>query len=296
MNSADNHTPRLCTQDIGDAQLSYLSYERSGPPLIFLHATDFIPWLWHPLARELAAHFRIIVPSLCGHRDGDPEKGGLDWAMLAADTVRLCSALRLQKPYLVGHSMGGTVHVIAHALHGLSAAGMVLIEPIFLPPQFYLGRMNVSDHPLAVKALRRTNYWSNRAEAMAYLLSRSLFQSWDREMLDLYLNHGMTEAQGGGLQLACSPQREAALFMGGRQFDPWPLLPRIACPVLLIEGEKSDTASFVDFGRICSLIPGCTRRRVKEAGHLVPMEKPREVTRLIREFFLPSFRGRTTDN
>jgi pimeloyl-ACP methyl ester carboxylesterase len=274
---------------VGDAELSYLFYEGSGPPLIFLHATGFNPWLWHPLARELAAQFRIVVPSLCGHRDADPEKGGLDWAALAADTARLCSALHLEKPYLVGHSMGGTVHVIAHVLHGLSAAGMVLIEPIFLPPQFYIGRMSVADHPLAVKALRRTNHWTDRDEAMAYLLSRSLFQHWDEEMLNLYLNHGMTEAENGGLRLACSPQREAALFMGGRQFDPWPLLPGIACPVLLVEGEKSDTASFVDFGRISSLIPGCKRLRVKDAGHLVPMEKPREVTRLIREFFLPSF-------
>jgi pimeloyl-ACP methyl ester carboxylesterase len=149
--------------------------------------------------------------------------------------------------------------------------------------------MSVADHPLAVKALRRTNHWTDRDEAMAYLLSRSLFQHWDEEMLNLYLNHGMTEAENGGLRLACSPQREAALFMGGRQFDPWPLLPGIACPVLLVEGEKSDTASFVDFGRISSLIPGCKRLRVKDAGHLVPMEKPREVTRLIREFFLPSF-------
>ena len=78
-----------------------------------------------------------------------------------------------------------------------------------------------------------------RDDAMAYLRSRTLFQGWTEEMLELYITHGMTRGDNGGLRLACSPQREAALFMGGRQFDPWPLLSKVSCPVLIVEGEKS---------------------------------------------------------
>lgn len=291
MNEAGGHTPQICTQNIGDAELSYLFYEGDGPPLIFLHATGFQPWLWHPLARELASAYRIIAPSFCEHRETDPESGGLSWTTLAEDTVRLCSVLHLKKPFLVGHSMGATVHLIAHTLYGLQAAGMILIEPILLPTEFYKGRMSVDEHPFAAKAIRRTNFWHNRDEAMAYLRSRSLFQGWDDEMLELYVRHGMTGGENGGLQLACSPQREAALFMGGRQFDPWPLLPKVSCPVLLVEGEKSETGGFIDLNRIQSLIPDCERRLVKDAGHLIPMERPREVTRLIGEFFFSVQQG-----
>ena len=285
MIESGNHTPQSCTQKIGDAELPYLLYEGDGPPLIFLHATGFNHWLWHPLARELASSYRIVVPSLCEHRETDPENGGLGWATLAEDTVRLCNALQLKKPFLVGHSMGATVHLIAHTLSGLQAAGIILIEPILLPAEFYRGRMSVDEHPLAAKAIRRTNFWRNRDEAMAYLRSRSLFQEWDDEMLELYIRHGMTRGKNGGLQLACSPQREAALFMGGRQFDPWPLLPKVSCPVLLVEGEKSENVGIIDLDRIQALIPDCKRRSVKDAGHLIPMERPREVTHIIREFF-----------
>jgi len=291
VNEADGHTPHICKQNIGDAELSYLHYEGDGPPLIFLHATGFLPWLWHPLARELASAYRIVAPFFCEHREASPESGGLGWRTLAEDTVRLCSALRLEKPFLVGHSMGATVHLIAHALYGLNAAGMILIEPIFLPAGFYRGRMSVDEHPLAAKAIRRTNFWHNRDEAMAYLRSRSMFQKWDDEMLELYIRHGMTEGKNGGLQLTCGPKREAALFMGGRQFDPWPLLPKVSCPVLLVEGQKSETAGLIDFDRIQSLIPHCERRSVKDAGHLIPMEQPREVTHLIGEFFSSIQRG-----
>lgn len=285
MNQSINRAPQIRIQNIGNAELSYLLYEGDGPPLIFLHATGFLPWLWHPLARELSVDYRIIAPSLCNHRQTDPENGGLSWATLAEDVAHLSDALQLKNPFLVGHSMGATVHIIANARYGLSAAGMVLIEPILLPREFYVGYMGVEEHSLAAKAIRRTNGWRDRDEAMNYLRSRPLFQGWDQEMLELYIRHGMIEEEGGGLHLACSPRLEAALFMGGRQFDPWPLLSKVSSPALIVEGEKSDNGGFVDLDRIQSLIPRCERLMVKNAGHLIPMERPGEVTRIIRNFF-----------
>jgi pimeloyl-ACP methyl ester carboxylesterase len=71
------------------------------------------------------------------------------------------------------------------------------------------------------------------------------------------------------------------------QYDPWPLLSRISSPVLILEGEKSDNRGFINLDRVRTLIPDCGHHRVSSAGHLIPMEKPREVTRLIREFFRP---------
>lgn len=279
-------TPLICRQNIGDAELPYLLYEGEGPPLILLHATGFQPWLWHPLARELAGDYRILAPYLCDHRQMDPEDGGLSWMILAEDIVRLCKILDLKKPFLVGHSMGATVLMIANALFGLPASGLILIEPILLPAELYRSCIRVEDHPLAAKAIRRTNSWRDREEAMAYLRARALFQGWDEEMLEIYIRHGMTEDEGG-LRLACSPRREAALFMGGMRYDPWPLLSHVSCPVFILEGEKSENGAFMDLDRIQSLLPDCRRRVVKNAGHLIPMERPREVTRLIAEFFAP---------
>ena len=287
--AANGLIPQMFMQNIGDAEIASLRYEGEGPPLIFLHATGFLPWLWHPVARELAGGYRIFAPYFCDHRNADPENGGLNWETLAEDLALFCERLHLEKPFLVGHSMGATVAVIANALHGIPAAGMVLIEPIIVPPEFYRTRISVEQHPLASRAIRRTNFWRNRDEAMTYLHSRPLFQSWDEETLELYLRHGMS-GEEDGLRLTCSPQREAALFMGGMQYDPWPLLSRISSPVLILEGEKSDSRGFIDIGRVRSLIPDCSYHMVGGAGHLIPMEQPREVTRLIREFLgsLPS--------
>ncbi|MBN2026960.1 MAG: alpha/beta hydrolase [Actinobacteria bacterium] len=276
--------PEVLTQDIGEVELQYLHYPGDGPALVLLHATGFLPWLWHPIARELVGDFRVIAPYFCDHRVFDPEEGGLSWLLLASDLTTFIRRLEIDEPYIVGHSMGATVAAIAEAHMGPLASRMMLIEPILLPSGFYEAEITVEQHPLASKSIRRRNAWSDEEEAREYLGEKDLFANWDREMLDLYLQHGMSEADGGALTLACSPRREAALFMGGMEIDPWPLLEKVACPVLLVEGEKSENRLVIDLSRAASIIPNADLEVVTDARHLVPMEKPREVLALIREF------------
>jgi lipase len=276
--------PRIQSEEIGGAELQYLYYSGDGPAIVMLHATGFQPWLWHPIARELAGDFRVIAPYFCDHRTFDPEEGGLSWAVLAEDVSTLIARLDIEEPLMVGHSMGATVASIAEVLAGPIASRMILIEPIFLPEELYGMSITVEQNPLAAKAIRRRSSWNDREEAVSYLRTKSLFMNWDEEMLDLYLQHGMNEADDGALTLACHPRREAALFMGGMARDPWPLLEKISCPVLLVEGETSENRGVIDLKHAASVIHGAQLRVVEGAGHLVPMEKPRELIAIIREF------------
>jgi lipase len=280
-----NFIHELKMQNIGEVNLPYLSYGDQGKPLILVHATGFISWLWHPIARDLSPTYRIIAPHIVDYRAADPEKGGFPWTTIAEDIVAFCEKTHIENPYLVGHSMGGTVLTLAVARHGLAAKAMILIEPIFLPQEFYRFKMKVEDHPLASKAMRRVNHWENAREAMAYLKSRTLFKKWDAEMLELYIDHGMKKGENGGLQLVCSPETEAALFMGGVQFDPWPLLPEVTCPVLVVEGGESDNGRFVDLKKVVSIFPHASHKVIMGAGHLIPMERPEEITAIIKDFF-----------
>lgn len=277
--------PDIQTVDIGDAEIQYLHYPGRGPTVVLLHATGFLPWLWHPIGRELADTFTVIAPYFCDHRRASPEDGGLHWALLAEDLLRLSDRLEIEAPLLAGHSMGGTVVTLAAARRPGWARRMVLIEPIFLPAEFYRLDIDVEMHPLAAKSIRRRNHWSDAAEARAYLREKPLFAAWDDEMLDLYLRYGMVTADGGGLELACPPRREASLFMGGVHTDPWPVLDRVDCPVQVVEGENSANRAHIDLEAAAARFAQGTFTRVPEAGHLIPMERPRETVRLLRGFF-----------
>jgi pimeloyl-ACP methyl ester carboxylesterase len=277
--------PEALALDVGGAEMQYLRWPGSGSPLVMLHATGFLPWLWHPIARELAGDFDVYAPYFCDHREAEPEEGGLSWLLLAEDLAAFIRGIEAEMPLMVGHSMGATVTALAEALHGPLASRAVLIEPIFLPSPFYRVEIAVDQHPLASRSIRRRNAWESRDEAMAYFGTKELFSGWDPEMLRIYLERGVVEDGEGSLTLACHPRREAALFMGGMARDPWELLEKVTCPTLLVEGELSENRSVIDLARAAELMPRAQLRVVEEAGHLVPMQKPREALALIRDFF-----------
>ena len=285
MNQTHNRMPDIRIQNIGDADIQYLAYDGKGPTLILMHATGFSPWLWHPIARELADSFNVIAPYFCAHRKCDPEKGGVSWRLLAEDLIHFCDGLDITEPYLAGHSMGGTVATLANALSGNMAREMILIEPIFLPEEIYQAQITVEEHWLASKAIKRRNYWKDRSELVDDLKSKPFFQSWDDEMLDIYMTYGFMASDNGGLQLKCSPKREASLFMGGIVYDPWPLMPGVSCPVLIVEGELSENRSYIDLQKARHLFKNGTYQLVPDAGHLVPMEKPEQIVDIIKTFF-----------
>ena len=169
-------------------------------------------------------------------------------------------------------------------MHGPLAQGLLLIEPIFLPQDYYRMEATVDNHPLARKSIRRRNLWHDPKEARAYLKSKSLFAKWDNEMLDLYIQHGMQTAPTGDLELTCRPEKEAALFVGGLHNDPWPILSKVQCPVLILEGEESGNRVYIDLELAADRFPNARHRPISGAGHLIPMEKPGEITEIILSF------------
>jgi pimeloyl-ACP methyl ester carboxylesterase len=72
--------------------------------------------------------------------------------------------------------------------------------------------------------------------------------------------------------------------MGGRDDNPWPLLEKINCPVLVVEAEESENKKFVDIKRAVSLLSQGRHQAVAAAGHLLPMQKPKELAEIIKEF------------
>ena len=286
MNTLDlDGSPRARSAHIGDTAIQYLDWGGEGPPLVLLHATGFLPWLWHPIARALAADYHVIAPYLCAHRQADPEAGGLSWRVLAGDMAGLLEGLGIERPFLVGHSMGGAIPAIMGGGLGVPFSGLILIEPILLPEAFYGISIQVSDHPLAGKSIKRRNFWEDADAVRDYAAAKPFFRSWDPEMLELYIRHAIVPRDGGGFELACHPRQEAALFMGSMDVNPWPLMPAIDCPVMVVEGETSENRAYIDLKMAAAVFPRGEYTLVEGAGHLVPMEQPERVLSIARDFF-----------
>lgn len=89
-----------------------------------------------PLAHQLKADFNVILPDARGHGGSSAPDDGYLYADLASDIVCLIEKLRLEKPVLVGHSMGGLTAVVAAARLGCLIKTLVLVDPTFISPEW----------------------------------------------------------------------------------------------------------------------------------------------------------------
>ncbi len=278
--------PELKEQPVEGANLPYLYYQGGQSPIIFVHATGFLPWLWDPVIKAFVPQHSVWAPFICDYRKANPHEGGLSWDVISRDLSVFCRSLHIDNPLIIGHSMGATLSIIAGSKYGINACGMILIEPIFLPEGYYSVEASLKNHPLASKAIKRKNNWKNKKEAWVYLKSKPLFSNWAEEVFQLYLEYGMRKQAKGNLKLTCPPITEAALFMGGLAINPWPFLNNIECPVMIIAGGQSENKGLVDIQKMLKHILNGQYKQVANVGHLIPMQNPNAIIQIIKDFIL----------
>lgn len=94
--------------EINGLNLYYESHG-SGPPMILLHGGLGSGEMFGPILPALAERHQVIVPDLQGHgRTADIDRP-IDAALMADDMAALIDRLGLDKPDIVGYSLGGGV-------------------------------------------------------------------------------------------------------------------------------------------------------------------------------------------
>ena len=79
-----------------------------GPPLVLIHGITENWRSWEPLLAPLAASHTVVAMDLRGHGGSSPGQG-YDTGSMAGDVSEVVDALGLDRPLVVGHSLGGVV-------------------------------------------------------------------------------------------------------------------------------------------------------------------------------------------
>ncbi len=85
------------------------------------------PLEWRGMVGELADDYRCIVPDLRGHGRSELGTAPLRVSTLAGDLLALCETLALDRPHLVGFSIGGHTVLQAALAHPDLAASLTFI-------------------------------------------------------------------------------------------------------------------------------------------------------------------------
>jgi pimeloyl-ACP methyl ester carboxylesterase len=107
---------------------AFVEQAGSGVPVLCLHTAGQSGVQWRHVTGPLARKgYRVVVPDLPGHGRSEPAPGGpvTDLGEYAAWCVQLVERLGLERPFVVGCSIGGKIALDVAARIGHRLAGVV---------------------------------------------------------------------------------------------------------------------------------------------------------------------------
>ncbi|EAQ99329.1 alpha/beta fold hydrolase [Congregibacter litoralis] len=257
-----------------------------GLPLLFAHANGYPPGSY----RELFAHLedRFAINAL-EHR---PLWGGrepprrLSWQLFASDMLDAIDRHYDEPVWVMGHSMGGTIAALAAQRHPDKIAGLILLDPVFLPDRFVLATRLMPEKrrqkmPMLRRALSRPEHFENHAKAFEFYRGKRAFKGLSDEALTHYVKASKAPLADGGVQLRYSGAWEAAVY--GSAPRARPLMKRMLVPTLALRGENSDTLRPEIWSRWQHWQPAASFREIP-GGHLFPLEAPLATAKAVSDY------------
>ncbi|WP_234814869.1 alpha/beta fold hydrolase [Noviherbaspirillum denitrificans] len=239
-------------------EYQWLGPEQSDfPPVVFLHEGLGSISMWRDFPQRFCEEhgFRGLVFSRIGYGQSTPRP--LD-APLKPDYLHrqahealpaLLAALNVEKPWIFGHSDGGSIALLYGARFSAHTSGLVVLAPhIFVEDITIAGILEARD------AYRHGDLKPRLARHHRDV--ESVFRGWNDAWLDPAFRNWNIEAE----------------------------LPKIACPVLAMQGEQDEYATLAQIHGIERLAPHARALAIADCGHSPHFSQPAAVSRAAASF------------
>lgn len=252
-----------------------------GTPLILLHGYAETSRMWRPIIPLLADRFTVVAPDLPGIGDSDIPADGLDMKSAAIRIHDLAKSLGVQKAEVVGHDIGLMVAYAYAAQFPTEVTKLVLMdaflpgvegwEPIYNSPGIWHFRFN-GPTPEALVQGRERIYFDYFWNDFAADKNHSIPEADRKAYAAAYARPGRMHA---GWAYFVSFQEAAKDFAELAQ-------TKLTMPLLAIGGDKSLGIALGQQAK--RVATDATVVVLKDTGHWVMEERPRETTEALLKF------------
>lgn len=248
--------------------------------IVFSHGNSFPSGTYSVLFGHLRARgFEVSAVDRFGH---DPRFPVTDnWphlveqlAEFAAGQVRASGG----PVYLVGHSLGGILSVMAAARHPELARGVLMLDSPLLGG-WRATTVNAAKRTQVIGAISparisrmRRNSWHSTEEAYEHFRKKKAFARWDPQVLLDYVTHGLYDEDDRRV-LAFDRAVESAIYNTmPHHLDSLLRKHPLRCPAAFIGARASVEMRQAGMGLTERVTQG--RTMMLDGTHLFPMEKP----------------------
>ena len=254
---------------------------RAKPTLILLHGgPGYDHSGFKPIFSQLADVAQIIYVDHRGHGRSSHRPRD-EWTLdtFADDVVRLCDALGIVKPIVLGQSFGGFVAQRYLARHPAHPAKVILSSTSH---HMGLARKLAMFDLLGGEAARAAAeaFWAAPGEATWALYQQLCTPLYNTQPPADENSRARTIFNTDILFTSASGEQRTMNLLPG--------LARVECPVLVMAGEKDPVTPLADAEEIAAAIPAPYGRLVTfaNAGHGAWRDEPAAAMALIRSFVI----------
>lgn len=287
----------MASWQAGDAEANgiRLHYTRTGgakPPLVLAHGVTDDGLCWTPVAEALESKYDVIMVDARGHGRSDAPEQGYDPATQAADLTGLIRALNLQKPAVLGHSMGAATTLVLAGLYPDVPRAIVLEDP----PGWWMAPDVAATEESPARTRTSAAIYGRNADEERVLSMQAWFAEIKRKTREELLaeQHAAastwSEAELGpwaDSKLRVSPNVLKVLDpQTPRSVDWQAILPRITCPALVITADPARGAVLTEDGALAlqGLVPQLQIVHIPGVGHNIRREQFDRFIEVVRSF------------
>jgi pimeloyl-ACP methyl ester carboxylesterase len=230
----------------------------------------------------LAEDFQILYFDLRGHGRSDHSSAEF-WNMRtwADDLRRLCDALGLRKPIVLGSSFGGDVALTYAALFPTHPGGIILTNTTggHIDQQRVIEAFGRVGGPEAAAVAQRT-YAGQTEDSRAEFI---------RVCYPLYSSTPGWAQESRHFMARMIKNTDVALHYSTHEvhaFDPWSVIGAVRCPVLVLAGEDDPVCPLPVVEDLASQLPAQTTHlvRLPRARHTIFRDRPDLAFPAVRNF------------
>jgi pimeloyl-ACP methyl ester carboxylesterase len=267
--------------------LNYAEGPSNGPPLLLLHGLSRDWRSFFILLPELSRRFHLFAVDLRGHGKSSRVPRGYRISQFAGDVSEFVQTQLLAGTAMFGHSLGAMTAMMV-AANGACKVNAIVVGDSMITPENIRGSLYYALFRRLRELLLRINSQSALAAAIGKI---------EIPVPGLDERVRIEELPGNGPEVLMEWARCAmvtdpdalAMTVDGTAFEDWEpqkVLPRIACPTLLLQSnpELDGMLSDEDVKVALNLLPNAQHVKFPLLGHALFMHQAKPVLEAMTRF------------